>query len=62
MPKGLLEEFVGELNANLFLREFAFSAMQLRIPGRGDIEIADHLILLDDLAIAAQLKERSFAF
>jgi hypothetical protein len=35
MPNGLLEEFVGALNANLSLREFAFSAAQLRIPGRG---------------------------
>jgi hypothetical protein len=58
MARGLLEQFVGELNANLFLREFAFSRTLLRVEGVGEIEIADHLILLDDLALAFQLKER----
>lgn len=56
--KTLLEEFIATINANAFLREFAFSATQLQVPGVGEIEIADHLVLLDDIGIAFQLKER----
>lgn len=59
MPeKTLLEDFIAAINANTFLREFAFSATQLRVPGLGEIELADHLVLLDDIALVFQLKER----
>ena len=58
VPRNLLEDFTAQLNANVFLREFAFSSTDLRLPGIGEIEIADHLILLDDLGFAFQLKER----
>ena len=58
MAKTLLEDFVAELNRNVFLREFAFSRTELRLPGIGETEIADHLILLDNLGLAFQLKER----
>jgi hypothetical protein len=54
----LLEQFVASLNASVFLAEFAFSGSELSIPGLGTIEIADHLVLLDDLGILFQLKER----
>jgi hypothetical protein len=58
MAKTLLERFVAQLNANVFLAEFAFDSAQIRVPGTGDIEIADHLVLLDDIGIVFQLKER----
>lgn len=58
MAKTLLERFVAELNARVFLAEFAFDSAQIRIPGTGDVEIADHLVLLDDIGIVFQLKER----
>jgi hypothetical protein len=60
-PKNLLEDFVAQLNANVFLREFAFSATELSIPGKGQLEIADHLVLLDKLGLIYQLKERDAA-
>jgi hypothetical protein len=56
--KTLLEAFVAQLNANVFLREFAFSSTALRVPGQGQVEIADHLVLLGDLGLIYQLKER----
>ncbi len=57
--KNLLEDFVARVNANVFLREFAFSATELSVPGKGQLEIADHLVLLDRLGLAYQLKERA---
>lgn len=59
--KNLLEDFVARLNANVFLREFAFSATELSIPGKGQVEVADHLVLLDKLGLVYQLKERDAA-
>lgn len=58
MGKTLLERFIAQLNANVFFAEFAFDSAQIRIPGKGDIELADHLVLLDDIGIIFQLKER----
>lgn len=55
----LLEQFVAELNANVFMREFAFSATTLNVPGTGQLEIADHLVLIGGLGLAFQLKERT---
>jgi hypothetical protein len=54
----LLEQFVAQLNESVFLAEFSFSGSEIRIPGTGDLEIADHLVLLEDMGIAYQLKER----
>ena len=58
MAKTLLERFVAQLNENVFFAEFAFDSTQVRVPGKGDIEIADHLVLVDDIGIIFQLKER----
>ncbi|HCU11298.1 MAG TPA: hypothetical protein DGB72_04135 [Gemmatimonadetes bacterium] len=59
--KTLLEEFVAQLNASIFLAEFAFPGSELTIRGQGKVEVADHLVLLDDLGIIFQLKERDAA-
>ncbi len=58
MSISLLEQFVARLNANVFFGEFAFPSAHLRIPGRGEVELADHLVLLDDIGLVFQLKER----
>jgi hypothetical protein len=59
MAKTLLERFIAQLNANVFFAEFAFDSAQLRVPGTGDIELADHLVLLDEIGLIFQLKERN---
>lgn len=56
-----LERFVERLNAHVFLREFAFSRLQFSPePGR-QLEFADHVILLKDIRILFQLKQREGA-
>lgn len=60
--KNLLEDFVAQLNANVFFAEFAFSATELRVPDTGQqVELADHLVLLGDVGLLFQLKERDAA-
>jgi hypothetical protein len=56
--KTLLERFVSDLNGNVFLREFAFSSSEILLPGVGTIQIADHLVFLDEYALVVQLKQR----
>jgi len=58
MNNTLLEQFVARLNSNVFFGEFAFPSAHLKIPGRGEVELADHLVLLDDIGLIFQLKER----
>lgn len=58
MALTLLEQFVAQLNSNVFFREFAFPSAHLRVPG-GEVELADHLVLLDEIGLIFQLKERS---
>lgn len=57
--KTLLEEFIADLNANIFFAEFAFAATELTVPGEGQVELADHLILIGEIGLAFQLKERN---
>jgi hypothetical protein len=59
MAQTLSEQFVAQLNENVFFAEFAFTSNQLRIEGVGEVELADHLVILDDVALIFQLKERS---
>jgi hypothetical protein len=59
MTQTLSERFVGQLNANVFFAEFAFASSQLRVPEVGEVELADHLVLFDDVGLIFQLKERS---
>lgn len=53
-----LEEYLSQLNANIFLKEFSFAKNQFRPSPRKEVEFADHVIWLDDLLILYQLKER----
>jgi hypothetical protein len=54
-----LEQFVAQLNANVFLREFSFSRLTfIPIPGQ-ELEFADHVIWLDNVWLLYQLKARS---
>lgn len=53
-----LEEYLAQLNANIFLKEFSFAKNEFRPSPRREVEFADHVIWLDDLLILFQLKER----
>ncbi|MEH2457227.1 hypothetical protein [Nostoc sp.] len=54
-----LEELIAELNANIFLKEFSFSKNNFTPKGSSELELADHVIWLDDLMIVYQVKERT---
>ena len=54
-----LEELIAQLNANIFLKEFSFSKNNFTPKGSSELELADHVIWLDDLMIVYQFKERT---
>jgi hypothetical protein len=55
----LLEEFVAEINASIFYREFSFTKNRFTpAPGR-TTEFADHVIWIDDQLMLFQIKERT---
>jgi hypothetical protein len=54
----LLDDFVAELNAHRFLKEFSFRKNTFLKAGVGTLEVADHIVWLSDLLFVFQLKER----
>jgi hypothetical protein len=48
-----------ELHSLLFLEEFVFSRSQFSPPNSSEIELADAVVLLGDVLIIYQIKERS---
>lgn len=56
--KWSLEENIAALNKNIFLREFSFSNNKFKPNPNEELELADHIIWIDKLLIAYQLKER----
>lgn len=56
------EQKVTQVNQNVFYKEFTFSKNDFRSESKGEIvELADNIILLDDLLIIIQIKERNKA-
>src|ERR1041384_612839 len=53
-----LEEYFALLNKNIFLREFSFSKNKFKPNPNEELELADHVVWIDNLLIAYQLKER----
>ena len=53
------EEDIAGLNEFFFFREFTFSKNTFRPKPHAEVEFADNVIWLDDLAILYQLKERN---
>jgi hypothetical protein len=53
-----LEESIAAVNKNIFLREFSFSKNNFKPNPHEKLELADHIIWIDKLLIAYQLKER----
>jgi hypothetical protein len=54
----LLEEFLADLSARRFLKEFSFRQTTFRQPGIGTKEVADNVVWIDDLLFLFQLKDR----
>lgn len=54
-----LEQYISELNSNVFFREFSFARNKFSPEPKRELEFADHVVWLDDLLIAFQLKERN---
>lgn len=54
-----LEELIAQLNANIFLKEFSFSKNNFTPKDSSELELADHVIWLNDLMIIYQIKERT---
>ena len=53
-----LSQFVGNLNSNIFFREFSFSRTSFKPQGGTEIELADHVVRIGPLLFLYQLKER----
>jgi hypothetical protein len=54
----LLQEFTTQQNENAFLRAFSFSTTQLPIDSASDVELADRVIMMDEIGFIFQLMER----
>jgi hypothetical protein len=57
-PSSLLQDFTAQQHANVFLRAFSFPTLQLPRSADDETELADHVVLLDDIGFIFQLKER----
>ncbi|EMO55924.1 hypothetical protein [Leptospira noguchii] len=53
------EDFINKLNYNVFFREFSFANTEFKIDGVGESELADHLVIVDELCFLYQIKERN---
>ncbi len=54
----LLQEFTTQQNENAFLRAFSFSTTQLPADSTSDMELADRIIIMDEIGFIFQLMER----
>jgi hypothetical protein len=54
----LLQEFTTQQNENAFLRAFSFSTTQLPLDPASDVELADRVIMVDEIGFIFQLMER----
>jgi hypothetical protein len=54
----LLQEFTTQQNENAFLRAFSFSTIQLPVDSASDVELADRVVITDEIGFIFQLMER----
>lgn len=54
-----LEDFIADLNENIFWKEFAFSKNQFKPTPQKQLEFADHVVWIEDTLFLFQLKERN---
>jgi hypothetical protein len=58
-PSSLLHDFTAQQHANVFLKAFSFPTMQLPRNPEDKAELADSVVLMDDIGFIYQLKERA---
>ncbi|HEV7596397.1 MAG TPA: hypothetical protein VGO33_15475 [Gemmatimonadaceae bacterium] len=54
----LLQEFTTQQNENAFLRAFSFSTMQLPVDSASEVELADRVVMVNEIGFIFQLMER----
>jgi hypothetical protein len=54
----LLQEFTTQQNENAFLRAFSFSTIQLPVDSASEVELADRVVIMDEIGFIFQLMER----
>ncbi len=57
-PSSLLQDFTAQQHANVFLRAFSFTTTHLPRSSEDEVELADRVVLMDDMGFIFQLKER----
>jgi hypothetical protein len=57
-PASLLHDFAAQQHANVFTRAFSFAASQLPFGSEKDVELADRVLLMDNVGIIFYLRER----
>ncbi len=57
-PSSLLQEFTAQQHANIFLKAFSFPTTQLPRSPEDVAELADRIVLVDNIGFIYQLKER----
>jgi hypothetical protein len=57
-PSSLLQEFTAQHHANVFLKAFSFPTTQLPRSSEDETELADRVVLMDNIGFIYQLKER----
>jgi hypothetical protein len=57
-PASLLHDFAAQQHANVFSRAFSFAASQLPVGAEKDVELADRVLLMDNVGFIFQLRER----
>jgi hypothetical protein len=54
----LLQEFIAQQSANVFLRAFSFPTTQLPLPSADDKALADRVVMMDEIGFVFQIMER----
>lgn len=55
----LSEEFITNINQNVFYKEFTFDRSEILIDQNNVVELADNILWIDDILIVFQIKERN---
>ena len=56
--KQSLQDRISTTNAGIFFREFSFSSTKFTPPDNTELELADHVVVIDGRLLIFQLKER----
>ena len=57
-PTSLLHDFIAQQHANVFMRAFSFATNQLPATSEREPELADRVLLLEDVGFIFQVRER----